>query len=51
MNNLVYLLALNRMDQVGPRTVMKLKERWPNLKELFALSIAEMEQAGLPSRL
>lgn len=51
MNNLVYYLALNRMNQVGPRTVMKLTERWPDLKELFALSRQEMEQAGIPPRL
>ena len=51
MNNLVYYLALNRMNQVGPRTVMKLQERWPSLKDLFALSQIEMEQAGIPPRL
>ncbi len=51
MNNLAYFLALNRMNQVGPRTVMKLKKRWPDLQELFQLSVSELEQAGLPPRL
>ncbi len=51
MNNLVYLLALNKMNQIGPRTAMKLLERWPKLYKLFELSPTEMEQAGLPKRL
>ncbi|RUR13585.1 DNA-processing protein DprA [Legionella sp. km772] len=51
MKNLVYYLALNRMNQVGPRTVLKLQERWPDLEELFELSLSEMEHAGLPTRL
>ncbi|MFI4963089.1 MAG: DNA-processing protein DprA, partial [Legionellales bacterium] len=48
MNNLHYLLALNRMDKIGPRTVFKLLTRWPNLQHLFQLSAMELEQAGLP---
>ncbi|MFI4918388.1 MAG: DNA-processing protein DprA [Legionellales bacterium] len=48
MNNLPYLLALNRMDRVGPRTVAKLQKRWPNLHDLFQLSATELEQSGLP---
>lgn len=51
MNNLPYFLALNRMNKVGPRTVLKLIKRWPNLAELFALSEAQMQQAGLPAAL
>ena len=48
MNNKDYLLALNRIYSVGPRTVAKLLKRWPNLRELFELSASQMEQAGLP---
>ncbi|MCP0913985.1 MULTISPECIES: DNA-processing protein DprA [Legionella] len=51
MNNKHYLLALNRMPLVGPRTVSKLVQRWPELGELFALSMAELEAAGLPYKL
>jgi DNA processing protein len=51
MNNLPYLLALNRINQVGPRTVIKLKKRWPDLQHMFSLTAVELEQAGLPHRL
>jgi DNA processing protein len=51
MNNLPYLLALNRMDKVGPRTVAKLKKRWPELQDMFQLSLIELEQQGIPSPL
>lgn len=46
--NLPYFLALNRMDQVGPCTVAKLYKRWPDLQQMFQLSVLELEQAGLP---
>lgn len=48
MNNLPYFLALNRMENVGPRTVAKLVNRWPDLQQMFSLSVTELEQAGLP---
>lgn len=48
MNNLRYYLALNRMNQIGPRTVTKLEKRWPDLHEMFQLSAQELENAGLP---
>jgi DNA processing protein len=48
MNNKHYLLALNRINKIGPRTVAKLLKRWPNLEELFQLTATQMEQAGLP---
>ena len=48
MNNKHYLLALNRINNIGPRTVAKLLKRWPNLEELFQLTATQMEQAGLP---
>lgn len=51
MKNLAYFLALNRMNRVGPRTVIKLMRRWPNLHELFSLSLTEMQQAGIPLQL
>lgn len=48
MKNLTYLLALNRMNKVGPRTVMKLLKRWPHLEEMFQLNSDQLELAGLP---
>ncbi|QMT59364.1 DNA-processing protein DprA [Legionella sp. PC997] len=51
MNNLPYYLALNRMERVGPRTVIKLQNRWPELQQMFQLSVTELEQAGLPGAL
>ena len=51
MNNKYYLLALNRMPKVGPRTVVKLLRRWPNLEEMFSLSKDLLEKAGIPSSL
>ncbi len=51
MNNLPYLLALNRMNKVGPRTVAKLQKRWPDLQQMFQLSRTGLEQAGLPQTL
>ena len=47
MNNLSYYLALNRMERIGPRTVAKLQNRWPDLQQMFQLSATELEQAGL----
>ncbi len=51
MDNLYYLLALNRMAQIGPRTVSKLLKRWPKLHELFQMPEAALKEAGLPERL
>lgn len=51
MNNKRFFLALNQMHAVGPRTVAKLLQRWPNLAELFQLPSAQVEQAGVPKEL
>lgn len=47
--NKTYFLALNRIKNVGPRTVMKLLQRFPELEELFTLKTHELEQIGLKS--
>lgn len=49
--NKIYFLALNRIPFIGPRTVFKLLNYWPNLEELFKLSEDEMLKAGLPSKI
>jgi DNA processing protein len=51
MNNKYYLLALNRIPLIGPRTIEKLLTRWPNLQELFQQSQAQLVKEGLPERL
>lgn len=49
MKNKQYLLALNRINQIGPRTTAKLLARWPDLEELFQLSAQQLQSAGLPA--
>jgi len=51
MKNKVYLLALNRINGIGPRAVMKLLTRWPLLEDMFNLSSDALEDAGLSTRL
>src|SRR3990167_9497400 len=51
MNNIYWLLALNRMAGVGPRTVYKLLKYWPQLNELFRLSHHDRAHVGLSPRL
>ncbi|MDP1602372.1 MAG: DNA-processing protein DprA [Legionella sp.] len=51
MNNKPYLLALNRINGVGPRTVMKLLSRWPSLEDMFTLSQSALEKSGLPAKI
>ncbi len=51
MDNLYYLLALNRMPNIGPKTAQKLLLRWPNLEVLFNLSTSELLAHGLSERL
>ncbi len=50
-DNQYYLLALNRLPFVGPRTVSKLLNRWPCLADLFSLSYMQQISSGLPERL
>lgn len=51
MNNLRYLLALNRMNQVGPRSALKLRKKWPDLAHMFQLSAKELHEEGVPPAL
>ena len=51
MQNKHYLLALNRISQIGPRTTEKLLARWPNLDDMFRLSRSALEHAGIPEKL
>lgn len=47
MNNKNYLLALNRIPQVGPRTILKMLSHWPQLEEMFKLPSEQLQLAGL----
>lgn len=45
------LFALNRVYGLGPSAIKKLLKRWSNLEEMFALPLADLINAGLPSAL
>ncbi|KTC72510.1 protein smf [Legionella birminghamensis] len=47
MSNKDYYLLLNRIEGIGPRTVQRLLNHWPNLAALFSLSKNEMMAAGV----
>ncbi|MDI9818504.1 MULTISPECIES: DNA-processing protein DprA [unclassified Legionella] len=47
MKNKPYLIALNKIPSIGPRTTTKLLHHWPNLEVMFQLSVPELQQAGL----
>jgi DNA processing protein len=51
VDNQYYFLALNRMPKVGFKTIKKLLQRWPVLDELFQISVEELMEAGLSTRL
>jgi len=51
MNNKHALLVLNRLPNVGPRTIAKLLRRWPNAETIFRLSRKDLLDAGVPERL
>lgn len=51
MINKPYLLALNRIPAIGPRTVMKLLRQWPVLADLFNTPYAALLDAGLPDKM
>ena len=50
-NNTKYLLALNRIPGIGPKTVQRLLIRWPDLTECFQLSEKALLASGLPAAL
>lgn len=49
--NKPYLLALNRISGIGPKTAAKLLRRFNNLAELFQSSHGALIAQGLPERL
>lgn len=51
MNNKHALLVLNRLPNVGPRTIAKLLRRWPDAEKIFNLSRKDLLHAGVPERL
>lgn len=44
-----YILALHHAPGVGPKTFQQLLQRWPDLAELFSLTIAQRLTAGVPA--
>ncbi|WP_131782680.1 DNA-processing protein DprA [Legionella gresilensis] len=51
MNNKHYLIALNHIPSIGPRTIKKFLTRWPQLADMFALSQNQLETVGIPTKL
>ena len=51
MTNKPWLLALNRINAIGPRTIMALLKRWPRLEDMFQLSHCDLVTAGLTKNL
>lgn len=51
MNNKHALLVLNRLPNVGPKTIAKLLKRWPDAETIFSLSQNDLIHAGVPERL
>lgn len=49
--NKSYLLALNRVQGIGPRTIGLLQQQWPNLEDLFCLSSQALAKSGLSDKL
>jgi len=45
--NQLALLAFNRIPLIGPRTIIALWQRWPNLYEIFQWDLAMCLNAGL----
>ncbi len=45
-DNLYYLLALNRIAGIGPRTVANCLRKWPNLGDMFRLSPQDLVDVG-----
>lgn len=51
MQNKFYYAALNRIPQFGPRTLLKLLKKWPDLHHLFNLSPQQLNETGLPEKM
>lgn len=47
MNNTDYFLALNRIPNIGPRTVMRCLSAFPDLSDLFRASSSALRALGL----
>ena len=51
MDNKPYFIALNRISNIGPRTVAKLLVHWPDLSQLFKRSANELLQLNVPEKI
>ena len=47
MDNIVFLLACNRIPNFGPRSIARCQKIWPNLADLFQASTAQLTALGL----
>lgn len=47
MSQKKYFLALNRIPKMGARTLIRCLKQWPDVREMFQLSVESLELAGL----
>lgn len=45
-----YWLAALHLPQIGPRTILRWLERFPDIEAVFKASQSELQQAGLPAK-
>lgn len=46
-----YILALHHIPGIGPKTFLRFIQRWPQLEELFSLTIQQRIAAGIPANI
>lgn len=51
MDNLAFLLACNRIPNLGPRTIARCRKIWPNLADLFNATHTELQALGLSEQI
>jgi len=50
IDNTRYFLALNRIHGIGPRTVLNCLKQWPDLADLFQLSLQSLVHVGFAEK-
>lgn len=51
MDNIPYLLACNRIPNMGPRSIARCRKVWPDLADLFRASLCDLQAIGLSEQI
>lgn len=51
MDNIAFLLACNRIPNLGPRTIARCRKIWPDLADLFRANTKELQALGLSEQI